>query len=207
MKSKFYKCDFVDPKKMGRNNSKNHNLDVIYEIITIYRKMKKGKNNQNIYRMLYNVEYDQYNSVLDDNVDFCDDTNDGVVDFCHYRNLKGLKYIFYSKETELVESDNIFRNQDLLKSKFYWINIFNPSESDLDKLSNQFGVHDVTLIDIREKNTEEKIEFFKNYVFISTKLLNSCELITEDIDFNILIFKNFIITTHDKHLEWNQRYS
>lgn len=184
---------------MGRSQIKHNNLDIIYEIITIYRKMKKGKNNQNIYRMLYNVGYDQFNTVLDENIDNYERSNSRVVDFCKYRSLKDLKYIFYSKETSLIESDNIFHDPGILNNKFYWINIFNPSESDLEILSTKFGVHDVTLIDIREKNTEEKLEFFKNYVFISMKLLSTCDLSTEDIDFNILIFKNFIITTHDKH--------
>ncbi|EEQ82741.1 hypothetical protein NCER_100486 [Vairimorpha ceranae BRL01] len=190
---------------MVKETGKNNNLNIIYEIITIYRKMKRGKNNQNIYRMQFNIDHhgpdfsevDIENNLQEGVVG----SNGKIIDFCRYRTLDNMKYIFYSKETTLIESDDIFANMDILKNKYYWLNIFNPSEKDLEILGNYLGVHDVTLIDIREKNTEEKLEHFKNYFFISLKLLSTCNLGTEDIDFNILIFKNFIITTHDK--QWS----
>lgn len=46
----------------------------------------------------------------------------------------------------------------LLKSKQYWFNIIDPSEKDLALLGSAFSIHDLTLRDIREGNTEEKIE-------------------------------------------------
>lgn len=177
---------------MAKSIEKNGNLDIINEIITIYRKMKRGNYTQNIYRMLYNIERLSNDDMLVDDLKL----NGKIIDFCKYRTLKNLKYIFYSKNTNLIESEILDIN--LLKQKFYWLNIFNPTEQDLEILGNHLGVHDVTLIDIREKNTDEKLEYFKNYIFLSMKLLSTCDLGTEDIDFNILIFKNFIITTHDK---------
>ncbi|KAK6090078.1 hypothetical protein P3W45_000966 [Vairimorpha bombi] len=179
---------------MARTTDKNSNLDIIYEIITIYRKMKRGKNNQNIYRMQYNIDHEESEHTLQETIE----DSGKIIDFCKYRNLDNKKYMFYSEETTLIESDDLFSNMDILNNKYYWLNIFNPSEKDLEILGTILGVHDVTLIDIREKNTEEKLEHFKNYIFISLKLLSTCNLGTEDIDFNILIFKNFIITTHDK---------
>lgn len=183
------------------------NANTIMEIITIYRKMKKGRQNQNIYRMLLNVGSIASISEVDELVQTTPTLNDtqksvNVYNFNKFRNLKETKYIFYSQETSLIQSDVLFRNdsyKELLTKKFFWINIFNPTEKDLDILANVFNVHDITLIDIREQNTEEKIEIFKQYTFISLKLFSSTSSKeNEDIDFNIILYKDFIITTHDK---------
>lgn len=168
------------------------------EIITIYRKMKKGRQNQNIYRTLLNVESSQ-----DEVSEFeypTDQRKNSVYDFCRFRNLKDSKYIFYSQETSLIESNTLFcSDQNLFDKKFFWINIFNPNETDLEVLADCFDVHDISLMDIRERNTEEKTEVFKHYTFISLKLFSEANWKdTEDIDFNILMFQDFIITTHDK---------
>ncbi|KAM0677018.1 CorA metal ion transporter [Binucleata daphniae] len=183
------------------------NANTIMEIITIYRKMKKGRQNQNIYRMLLNVGSIASISEVDELVQTTPtlnnmQKNDTVYNFNKFRNLKETKYIFYSSETSLIQSDILFRNdnfKELLTKKFFWINIFNPTEKDLDILANVFNVHDITLIDIREGNTEEKIEIFKQYTFISLKLYSAANLKeNEDIDFNILLYKDYVITTHDK---------
>ncbi|EJW01246.1 hypothetical protein EDEG_00546 [Edhazardia aedis USNM 41457] len=196
----------------GKNMSNNIEEDMestanmITEIITIYRKMKKGRDNQNIYRPLLNIRFE---SLPVEPIDIDSPTfvfekskNTSVYDFSRFRNIKETKYIYYSKETSLLQSNFMFDMEniiELVSKKFYWINIFNPNEKDLNQLANLYDVHDITLIDIREKNTEEKIEIFKHYTFISLRLFGdpNCEE-AEDIDFNILMFKDFIITTHDK---------
>lgn len=48
--------------------------------------------------------------------------------------------------------------------------IVNPTEEDLALLKTHLHVHDLTLRDIREQNTDEKVEVFKNYTFISLKV-------------------------------------
>ncbi|KAM0675936.1 CorA metal ion transporter [Gurleya vavrai] len=182
------------------------NANTIMEIITIYRKMKKGRVNQNIYRMLLNVASNVSASEVDELIQTTptinEDNNISTYNFNKFRNLKDTKYIYYSQETSLIQSNILFKLdnfKELIDRKFFWINIFNPSEKDLQVLANVFNIHDITLIDIRERNTEEKIEIFKHYTFISLKLFSAANWKeNEDIDFNILMFKDFIITTHDK---------
>lgn len=49
------------------------------------------------------------------------------------------------------------------------MSIVNPTEKDLTFLGTQLNVHDLTLRDIREQNTEEKVEVFKHYTFLSLR--------------------------------------
>lgn len=178
-------------------SKKSMKSDIISEIITVYRKMKRGKNNQNTYRMLLNVASGRTTQVYD-----CSGfgkSDERKLDFYTFREFKRFKYMYFSSDTSLMQWNRYADElEHLLNSRYYWINIFNPCEKDLEVLATRFSVHDATLMEIREKNTEEKIEMFKNYTFISMKLFNSCKLDTEDIDFNILVFKDKIITTHDK---------
>ncbi|KAM0687375.1 CorA metal ion transporter [Conglomerata obtusa] len=166
--------------------------------------MKKGRNNQNIYRMLLNVGTISTSEVdeLIQTTLVLEEPNLSVYNFNKFRNLDNTKYIFYSQDTSLIQSNILFKLdsfKELITKKFFWINIFNPSEKDLEVLANVFHVHDISLIDIRERNTEEKIEIFKQYTFISLKLFSAANWKeNEDIDFNILMYKDFIITTHDK---------
>lgn len=173
--------------------------NIIAEIITIYRKMRKGRDNQNIYRMFLNI--DPIDTVSEVEEEPC--TSNNVYNFAHFKDLKNTKYYFLKFEEtglELTQSEDMFSYPSDVKTEgSFWLNIFNPSEDDLRMLGEVYKVHDISLTDIRERDTEETFEVFRHYTFISLKLLN-CEVLspTEDIDFNIMIFKNFVITTHDK---------
>lgn len=153
----------------------------ITEILTIYKRLKRGKN-----QYLYQPGVNSF-----------EDFDEGGNKFYDFGQLilENYKFLLYSKETSLLESDEWPLIAD---RKFFWLNIFNPSDADLEILKNDFDVHDISLNDIREKNTEEKIEVFKHYTFISTKLIGGGVDDIIDIDFNILMFKDYIITTHDK---------
>jgi Mg2+ and Co2+ transporter CorA len=178
-----------------------------------------------------------------------------ILDFNKYKGLQSLKYHYFSPTTGLVQAHTfeelkfvgvpekldpkmeVMNYVKLLKSKQYWFNIMDPSEKDLALLSSAFSVHDLTLRDIREGHTEEKLEVYKHYMFISLRLLtenvdtcrrslhhdhnnkdnnskasldkdnssvasfkaSSSSDDKEDVDFNILLFSDFIITIHDKH--------
>lgn len=79
----------------------------------------------------------------------------------------------------------------------YWINIFQPTKEDLDFLYSKYSIHPTSLVDILESNTDEKIDLYSDYTFISLKLLTIKD--EDDIDLNIMIFNDCIITTHNNH--------
>lgn len=175
------------------------NTNSIVEIITIYRKMKKGRTSQNIYRTLLDTP-DEHYEAREFEQPYDGTKNVSVYDFARFRSLLDTKYIVYSTDNKLLQSDTLTPHLIELKNqKFFWINIFDPKEDDLRILAETFNVHDISLIDIRERNTEEKIEVFRHYTFVSLKLFSDTNWEeSDDIDFNILMFKDFIITTHDK---------
>ncbi|EPR79378.1 CorA-like Mg2+ transporter protein [Spraguea lophii 42_110] len=254
--------------------------NTIFELITIYRRMKKGRN-QDVYRMQLNIGCDDSETSEkyykdNKNIDGKYNQNLPFYDFEKYRNLKFKKYLFFDGELTLFsdffnstfyeklcskdenkkdlkknkeshnvnrilrkneknninnsnkkdnKEEHILQNSATNKEKpgygsnktfkstntngkyCYWLNIFCPSEEDLEILGKNYGVHDISLNDIREGNTEEKVEIFKQYIFISLKISSDKNKekhkdkysdINKDLDFNILLFDNFIITTHNK---------
>lgn len=76
------------------------------------------------------------------------------------------------KYSTLIPSSTESSNySDLIfQSKQFCLGIVNPTEDDLALLKSHFRLHDLTIRDIREQNTEEKVEVFKHYTFISLKV-------------------------------------
>lgn len=184
------------------------------ELITIYRKMKKGREAQNIYKFRRHGEMEERGNYVSETVPSEPKIRRSEREEMHYQtifnfctlnlhNLTTEKYLFYSKEAGLLQSqmfEKLSPNlNEIFQTNFFWLNVFNPSDFDLQAISSMFDVHDLTVLDIKEGNTDEKIEVFKHYTFISMRLLSENSLdISEDMDFNILIFKNFVLTFHDK---------
>eukprot|EP00866_Antonospora_locustae_P001180 jgi/Antlo1/1180/1086 len=171
----------------------------ITEIITIYRKMRKGRENQDVYRTRARVDPIETCSDIDEEAN----TGPAVYNFARFRNLLNTKYYLFipgDADPVLVQSNDIFRDTRFAQTRSqFWLNIFNPLEHDLRMLRELYDVHDISLNDIRDRDTEEKVEMFRHYTFISLRLCRLRRLSpTEDIDFNILIFKNFVVTTHDR---------
>lgn len=144
-----------------------------------------------------------------------------------------------SKNADSVDFINSSQNREKERKNKFWLNVFDPSSHDLNMLGNLFNIHDMTLADIKERDTREKIEVFHNYTFISIRLYSSTDAEngdtlklrnlevgklknyyeykkkienkkytfsetdftlknkSNDIDFNILLFSDKIITLHD----------
>ncbi|KAI5162666.1 magnesium transporter [Nematocida ausubeli] len=193
------------------NNAESHR-SALAEIITIYRKMKKGREMPHVYKSRKGREIDETTDSVSETIRSIpniqrterDDTLQMTFNFSPLNTLNpsGIKYLFYSKNSGLVQTqvlENITANYlEMLKSNFFWLNTFNPSDSDLQTLCSMFDIHELTLQDIKEGNTDEKIEVFKHYTFISMKLMVEADPTNDDIDFNILVFKDFVLTFHDK---------
>lgn len=156
--------------------------DLIEEIVCIYKKIKQ-KTEYKTYTFKTMRNYSKDNLKISSYVDF------------NKHSLNGSKYLYFDEEG-IIQSDSFVSHHN---DKFFWLNIVDPSSSDFEYLSKVKDVHETTIADIRDKNSREKIDVYRNYAFLSLKLLVSKKT-REDINFNILIFDNFIITTHNK--EW-----
>ncbi|KAI5180557.1 magnesium transporter [Nematocida sp. AWRm80] len=194
-------------------NSGDNYRGALAEIITIYRKMKKGRETPYIYKSRKDQEIDLTTGLVSETAQSIPKIRRSEKEEMHYQmifnfcalntmNPLGNKYLFYSKDSGLLQSqalENLAPNlSEIFKTNFFWLNTFNPTDSDLQAIGNMFNIHDLTVLDIKERNTDEKIEVFKHYTFISMKLLVEPDSSNDDVDFNILVFKDFILTFHDK---------
>ncbi|OXA59346.1 Magnesium transporter ALR1 [Folsomia candida] len=115
------------------------------------------------------------------NFDHVMDENRELMAYSKYKdiNLQDANYLYFSAETGLIQSQTLeglseeeeeMNYKELLLSKKYWLDVVNPTDNDLTLLSSAFGVHELTIRDIRG-NTEEKLEMYNHYTFVSLKLM------------------------------------
>lgn len=109
-----------------------------------------------------------------------------MLDFSKFRDMCNQNYTYFSAATGLIQAHALHTLQwkystsitsttssfsDLIfNSKQFCLGIVNPTADDLALLKTHLHIHDLTLRDIKEQNTEEKVEVFKNYTFISLKV-------------------------------------
>ena len=173
---------------------------VVSEIITIYRKMRKGRRDKGVYKARMG-SVDRRSGIAGEDESI---SRPKFYNFVQFSNLKNTKYYVFmleNNESRLYQSDVLFEDKDVrLPKRLFWLNIFDPSEEDIRTLGALYGVHEMSIEDIRKKNTEEKVETFRNYTFISLKMMGrgGFRADTEDTDFNVLVFREFVITTHNK---------
>lgn len=150
--------------------------DLIGEIVCIYKKIKQGR------------EYKTYQFKTASKDD------PGYLDFNRHA-LSSKKYLLYSSTSGVHETENLVLPTAL--DGFFWLNIFDPSPEDLACIARCFQIHETTIAEIREKSTPEKIDVYRNYAFMALRMFVN-KRSREDINFNIIIFDNFIVTTHNK---------
>lgn len=152
--------------------------DMIEEIVCIYKKIRQGREYKT-YQFKHPSGEDSRSTCLDFNKHILNDR----------------KYLLYHGG-KLIESGAL----PVLPafSEFFWLNIFDPNAEDLLCLSKIFDIHETTIADIREKNSPEKIDVYMKYAYLSLRMFANKKS-REDINFNVILFDNFIITTHNKH--------
>jgi len=199
-----------------RNRLMSIENTTLTEVITVYEKLKKGHQDGEFRQSNFQDSASRLDAEFNEaeetvpitptflNIPFKEKLRN-TLDFNKFKNFCPSKYLYFSEKTGLLQSYLIEHLSpdfsELLKAKNYWLDIFDPNEQDFGILFNSYGVHDLTINNIREGNTEEKVEAYQHYTFFSLRLMSDSvkdRKETEDVDFNILLFKDFIITLHDK---------
>lgn len=90
-----------------------------------------------------------------------------------------------------------------LQSKIIWIDIINPTQSDIDYLGANFKFHPLILAELLKPTTRTRVEIYDHYLFSTYHLpvySQDCRTsIANEIDF--LITKNALITVRYKNVE------
>lgn len=94
-------------------------------------------------------------------------------------------------------------SEKITKNYIYWFDIESPSKQDLLNIKNKFNIENVTMDEIINQNTREKIKYFekKNYFHVVLKDVMYIKKSNEydTLNINILIFNNIILTLHDNN--------
>jgi magnesium transporter len=83
-----------------------------------------------------------------------------------------------------------------------WINFFQPTSEELGVVSQALSLHELTLEDLQNARVRPKVEEFEDHMFVVFKALNlnEGEDVLDVINLNLLLFKNTLITAHQKPL-------
>jgi len=102
----------------------------------------------------------------------------------------------YSSTTE---SHTETEDSEIMELPFiYWIDILNPSNSQVEDLQEAYSVHPLTSEDILIRGTREKLEEYSSYMYLvfneRQRVPNSNQY--RDVNLNLLIFPGVILSIH-----------
>jgi len=135
----------IDEAKPVRRSDRLMSIEnaTLTEIITIYEKLKKGKDNRVLMKSKFDFspkKVDMASMEAAETIPMVPTFNTGpeksvisMLDFNKFKNFRHSKYLYYSEKVGLVQSDIIESLgqsfYDLLQAKNYWMNIFDPGYS------------------------------------------------------------------------------
>lgn len=81
----------------------------------------------------------------------------------------------------------------------FWLDVLNPTESEMKVIQRTFGIHPLTAEDILVQEAREKVELFRNYYFVNYRTFeqdpNSIDYL-EPVNFYTVVFRDGVITFH-----------
>lgn len=99
----------------------------------------------------------------------------------------------------LLQGRETFKKLFDPSNSVWWLDCLDPREEELKTLGKAFGIHPLTVEDIRLRENREKVELFKNYYFVCFNSFNSEEAsdeFLEPINTYLLVFREGLITFH-----------
>lgn len=120
------------------------------------------------------------------------------------------RYSFFSSELEqtvhaaelghLLMPGQTFRDLFELPpdSGVWWLDVFNPSEDEVEALAKAFSIHPLTREDITMQEAREKVELFKQYYFVCFRSFSQMDKTSEDylepLHLYMVVFRGGIVT-------------
>ncbi|KAI9006136.1 cora-like Mg2+ transporter protein-domain-containing protein [Gaertneriomyces semiglobifer] len=93
---------------------------------------------------------------------------------------------------------------EILHSGPFWIDVTEPTFSEMILFSRLFGIHPLTTEDIQTEETREKCEVFMNYYFICIRTFDQNEYnatYMQPINVFIIVFRECILSFHAQRIE------
>ena len=119
------------------------------------------------------------------------------------------RFSFFSSELEktihapelgdLVTEDESFRDLFDLPAETgaWWLDVFCPTEAELEMFQKAFGIHRLTAEDIERQEPREKVELFQKYYFVCFRSFNhdkKSDDYLEPVNIYMVVFREGILT-------------
>ncbi len=105
-----------------------------------------------------------------------------------------------------VESDKI--TDRLRRDEFFWLDLAQPSDEDLDALREALDLHPMALEDTREFGQRPKVDAYQDYVlivFFTAQESDDPERVVHPVEVHVYVSGHWIVTVHREPLPLLQR--
>jgi len=94
------------------------------------------------------------------------------------------------------EGCDLDRAQELLASEdaFVWLDVVDPSDPDLASIGEVFGLHPLTLEDLRHRSQRPKVELFEGYAFVVVRPMHLSHEVLVESEVHALVGQRFLAT-------------
>ena len=102
--------------------------------------------------------------------------------------------VFHDGQRRDISLDAISDVLAVDDDSFVWVGLYEPDEALLDKLQEEFGLHDLAIEDAQNAHQRPKLEAFGNTLFIA---VHTAQLVDEHVRFgetHVFFGKRFLIT-------------
>ncbi|KAI3651477.1 hypothetical protein MP228_003649 [Amoeboaphelidium protococcarum] len=106
----------------------------------------------------------------------------------YYAVHQGMQY----QAKSLIELNTKAPLVELLAQKDFWLDLSNVDDDQLKVVGSLFNVHPLTTEDIIQQDAREKVEYYKNYIFLSYSMLVGNQVVM----MYVLVYDAFIISVH-----------
>ncbi|ANB15421.1 putative Mg(2+) transporter ALR2 [Sugiyamaella lignohabitans] len=104
----------------------------------------------------------------------------------------------------LLDDGQSFKDLFTDENGTWWLDCLDPTEGEMRVLSKAFGIHPLTVEDIRTEESREKVELFRDYYFVCFHTFDSdpeSEDFLEPINMYIVVFRDGILSFHFSPLQ------
>ena len=101
-----------------------------------------------------------------------------------------------------IENDEVAAHRE--RDEFFWVDLAEPSDADLDALHDVLGLHEVALEDSREFGQWPKVDVYDDFVllvFYTVRPVDREDRVVEPIEVHVYVSGHWIVTLHHAQLD------
>jgi magnesium transporter len=102
----------------------------------------------------------------------------------------------YRDGARVADDVDLRQARDTLASQdsFVWLDVTDPSEDDIASIGEAFGLHPLTLEDVRHRGQRPKVELFEGYAFVAVRPMRLPDDELQEAEVHALVGRRFLAT-------------